>query len=31
MGAWMVLGLIALGYLKSKKPEAINEVATIHG
>jgi hypothetical protein len=31
MGAWMVLGLIALGYLSLKKPEAIKEVATIHG
>jgi hypothetical protein len=26
-----VLGLIALAYLKSNKPAAINEVATIHG
>ena len=31
MGAWMVLGLVALAYLSSKKPEAIKEVATIHG
>ena len=31
MGAWMVLGLVALVYLSSKKPEAIKEVATIHG
>jgi amino acid transporter len=31
MGAWMIVGLIALGYLQSKKPAAINEVATIHG
>jgi hypothetical protein len=27
----MILGLVALGYLSSKKPGAINEVATIHG
>jgi len=26
-----VLGLVALVYLSSKKPEAIKEVATIHG
>jgi len=31
MGIWMVLGLVALAYLSSKKPEAIKEVATIHG
>ena len=31
MGVWMILGLVALGYLSSKKPGAINEVATIHG
>jgi hypothetical protein len=31
MGAWMVLGLVALVYLSSKKPEAIKDVATIHG
>jgi hypothetical protein len=31
MGTWMLLGLIALGYLSSKKPQAIKEVATIHG
>ena len=31
MGAWMVLGLIALAYLSSNKPAAIKEVATIHG
>jgi hypothetical protein len=31
MGTWMVLGLIALAYLSSKKPGAIKEVATIHG
>ena len=31
MGVWMILGLIALGYLSSKKPAAIKEVATIHG
>jgi hypothetical protein len=31
MGAWMVLGLVALAYLSAKKPAAINEVATIHG
>jgi amino acid transporter len=31
MGAWMILGLIALAYLSSKKPAAIKEVATIHG
>jgi amino acid transporter len=30
MGAWMILGLIALAYLKKKSPQAINEVATIH-
>ena len=31
MGIWMLLGLVALAYLSSKKPEAIKEVATIHG
>jgi hypothetical protein len=31
MGVWMLVGLVALGYLSSKKPNAIKEVATIHG
>lgn len=31
MGIWIVLGLAALAYLKSKNPKAIDEVATIHG
>lgn len=30
MGIWIVLGIIALFYLKSKNPKAIDEVATIH-
>ena len=31
MGAWVLLGFVALAYLNSKKPAAIKEVATIHG
>jgi hypothetical protein len=31
MGVWMLLGLVALGYLSSQKPASIKEVATIHG
>lgn len=31
MGVWVLLGFVALAYLKSKRPEAIEEVATIHG
>lgn len=31
MGVWMIVGVIAYAYLASKKPEAIKEVATIHG
>ena len=30
MGIWVVLGIVALFYLKSKNPKAIDEVATIH-
>lgn len=30
MGIWIVLGIIALFYLKSKNPKAIDEVAKIH-
>ena len=31
MGVWMLFGLVALAYLNSSKPNAIKEVATIHG
>ena len=31
MGTWVLLGVVALAYLNSKKPGAIKEVATIHG
>jgi amino acid transporter len=30
MGVWMILGLVALGYLRSKDPKAIEAVAYVH-
>lgn len=30
MAAWMILGLVALGYLRSKDPKAIEAVAYVH-
>jgi len=30
MGVWVAIGIVALLYLKSKNPKAIEEVATIH-
>ena len=30
MGIWIVIGLVALIYLRGKNPKAIEEVATIH-
>ncbi|MEI7561185.1 MAG: APC family permease [Actinomycetes bacterium] len=30
MGVWVILGVVALAYLNSKKPGAIKEVATLH-
>ena len=30
MGVWMILGLVALGYLRSKNPKAIEAVAYVH-
>jgi len=30
MGVWVLLGVVALAYLNSKKPGAIKEVATLH-